>query len=435
MNLTPTLHVGLMAAPEIAVTLHGEYADAAGRTRSGELTLSRADVGLTLTPRRPDATFTVRGMRIGIGYHWDSRRDLSFEGTLRVITEGHDEIRLVNDIDVERYLCSVITSEMSADASGALLRAHAVISRSWVMAQTLHRAAVRHDDELMGLREDADGDPEIIRWWDREDHEGFDVCADDHCQRYQGVTDAHRPEVEAAVADTAGLVLTDPQGALVDARFSKCCGGVTEEFGTCWSPRESHECLRAFGDNSSRRLPPLATEAEVRQWVTSRPAAFCAEATPATMRQVLRDYDQSTRDFYRWVVEYSGDQLAAIVSDRLPEVAIGRIRELRPLERGASGRISRLRIIGSEGSVTVGKELMVRRVLSPTHLYSSAFVVDHLEPDADRYPTRFVLRGAGWGHGVGLCQIGAAVMGERGYGWRDILEHYFPGSFLSSCNG
>lgn len=431
---TTTLKVGLMAAPEIAVTLYGEFTDKAGRTHSGPVTLSRADVGLELTPATDDATFTVKAMRIGIGYHWDSRRDLTFEGSLRVMAEGEGEIRLVNVIDVERYLCSVISSEMSADASGALLRAHTVISRSWVLAQTLHRAAVRHDDEMLGLTEGEDGSPELIRWWDREDHEGFDVCADDHCQRYQGITDAHRPEVVAAVADTAGLVLTDSEGQLVDARFSKCCGGVTEEFGTCWSPHETHECLRAFGDSSSRALPPLTTEAEARRWVTTRPAAFCAEATPATLRQVLRDYDQATTDYYRWTVTYTAAQLSALLARRLPEVTLGRIRRFTALERGASGRIWRLRIEGEHGSVTIGKELMIRRALSETHLYSSAFVIDHLDADAEGYPQRFVIHGAGWGHGVGLCQIGAAVMGERGYGWRDILEHYFPGSAVGILN-
>lgn len=430
-NRIPTLDVGLMAAPEIRVTLHGDYAASNGTRRSGDITLTRRDIGLELTGAAPGASFTVHAMRIGIGYHWDSRRDLTFEGALRVIAEGTECIRLVNVIDVERYLCSVISSEMSADASGALLRAHAVISRSWVLAQTHHRAAVRAEGEAAEVTKSADGIPEIIRWWDREDHDAFDVCADDHCQRYQGITDAHRPAVTAAVAHTAGIVLTDSRGELVDARFSKCCGGITEEFGTCWSHNEAHECLRAFGDSASRALPPLRNEADVRRWVTTRPAAFCAEATDVTLRQVLKDYDQATRDFYRWTVTYSADELADLVARRLTEVSVGRIRRLVPLERGASGRISRLRIEGSAGSVIIGKELLIRRTLSESHLYSSAFTVDHLDPDSDGYPQRFVIHGAGWGHGVGLCQIGAAVMGERGYGWRDILEHYFPGSSLT----
>lgn len=424
------LHVGLMAAPEIELSLHGDFINrTTGALCSGELKLTAADTGLQLDPATGGCAFTVRDMRIGIGYHWDSHRDLTFEGGLQVIAEG-DAIRLVNIIDVERYLCSVISSEMSADASAALLRAHTVISRSWVLSQTLHRGAVRKDDALMGLTDGDAAEPEIVRWWDREDHDGYDVCADDHCQRYQGITAAHRPEVTAAVADTADLVLADSGGNLVDARFSKCCGGITEEFGTCWSPEETHECLRAFGDNSSRAMATMATEADARRWILSRPAAYCAETTPEILRQVLNDYDRATTDFYRWKVVYSADELAALLAEKLPEVPLGRIRELRPLERGASGRISRLRICGSERSVVIGKELMIRRVLSRTHLYSSAFCVDHIDPDADGYPSRFEICGAGWGHGVGLCQIGAAVMGERGYGWRDILEHYFPGSRL-----
>lgn len=419
------LHVGLVAAPTIKITLNGEFRDTQGVSYTGELTLAREDVGLTLTPTTPECSFTVHDMRIGIGFHWDSLRSLTFEGALRVIAEGDEDIRLINDIDIERYLCSVISSEMSADASDALLRAHTVISRSWVLAQTVHRQAVRDES---ATQNSASG--EIIKWWDREDHADFDVCADDHCQRYQGITAAHQPRVVAAVADTAGLVLADTASQLIDARFSKCCGGATETFDTCWSEHEHHECLQAFGDSPSRRIPDLTDEAEAERWIDGRPDAFCARATPEVLVQVLNDYDRSTTDYYRWEVVWTGEALSENIHRRLPEANIGRVKRLKPLQRGASSRISKLLIEGSEGSVVIGKELLIRKVLSDTHLYSSAFTVSYEDEDADGYPAKIILRGAGWGHGVGLCQIGAAVMGEEGYTWREILTHYFPGSQL-----
>lgn len=391
----PTVDVGIMEAPEIEVETVGVE------------------------------RFRLKDVTIGIGFHWQQQRDLTFSGQLR-LKHTPTGVVAINRVGVEEYLRSVISSEMSAGASSELLKAHAVISRSWLLSQIESRGAVRAGGNVC---READG--EIIRWWDREDHDLFDVCADDHCQRYQGVTNAYRPVVMEAVDATRGLVLTDGSGRLCDARFSKCCGGAMEEFGACWSGDEEHSYLQAKRDSELSGLPDLTDEANAAEWIEGRPDAFCGRATERTLCQVLNDYDQATRDFYRWSVTYTRAELSAIVARRLSEVQLGEIVELRPLERGRSGRIVRLLVRGTLGEVVIGKELMIRRTLSETHLYSSAFTVAAHPHDSSGHPAGFTLHGAGWGHGVGLCQIGAAQMAAEGYGYRDILAHYFPGSQLT----
>lgn len=419
------LEVGLLAADRINVLLHGNFRASSGETVSGEMTFGPDDAGVEYLPVNEDASFTVQAMRIGIGFHWDSLHDLTFRGGFRIAAADGGAIRIINMVDMEEYLRSVISSEMSQNSSGALLRAHAVISRSWVLAQILHRGSKRQAASFV------DTPGEIIRWWDREDHDGFDVCADDHCQRYQGITEAVNPEVERAVVETRGLVLADMEGNLVDARFSKCCGGATELFSSCWSSEERHPSLQGFSDSPHPGdLPDLSSEESARAWIMGRPEAFCADVPRRELSQVLKDYDLTTRDFYRWQVKWDAIELTENIHTRLPGERLGRVVALVPVERGTSGRIVRLLIKGTEGEVTVGKELLIRKVLSTSHLYSSAFVVETGPVDEDGYPESFTLHGAGWGHGVGLCQIGAAAMGEMGYGWREILSHYFPGSSL-----
>lgn len=391
----PTVDVGIMEAPEIEVETVGVE------------------------------RFRLKDVTIGIGFHWQQQRDLTFSGQLR-LKHTPTGVVAINRVGVEEYLRSVISSEMSAGASSELLKAHAVISRSWLLSQIENRGEAGTGGNVCVATEG-----EIIRWWDREDHDLFDVCADDHCQRYQGVTNAYRPVVMEAVDATRGLVLTDGSGRLCDARFSKCCGGAMEEFGACWSGDEEHSYLQAKRDSELSGLPDLTDEANAAEWIEGRPDAFCGRATERTLCQVLNDYDQATRDFYRWSVTYTRAELSAIVARRLSEVQLGEIVELRPLERGRSGRIVRLLVRGTLGEVVIGKELMIRRTLSETHLYSSAFTVAAHPHDSSGHPAGFTLHGAGWGHGVGLCQIGAAQMAAEGYGYRDILAHYFPGSQLT----
>ena len=330
------------------------------------------------------------------------------------------EVRAINRLPVEEYLVSVISSEMSATSSLEFLKAHTIISRSWLYAQLFRKEKQQH--AVLGHETES----EIVRWYAREDHTLFDLCADDHCQRYQGITRAVNPNVARAVAETAGVVLKY-DGEVCDARFSKCCCGVTERFSACWED-EDYAYLQAFRDvEGGTPLPDLTTEIGVREWIESVPPAFCSTNDTKVLSQILNGYDQETNDFYRWRVEYSQEELSALVARR-SGIDFGTIEELVPLERGASGRITRLKIVGSKASVVVGKELEIRRWLSETHLYSSAFVVDRqVLSDGN---VRFVLKGAGWGHGVGLCQIGAAMMGEKGFSHKDMLNHYYPGALL-----
>ena len=373
---------------------------------------------LVFVPCDGESVFTLHDVVIGVNFHWQRKDSQTFKGELRFIVEN-GEVRAINRIDVEEYLVSVISSEMSATSSLEFLKAHAIVSRSWLYAQLLRKEKV--EQGTLGWE---NGD-EIVRWYAREDHTLFDLCADDHCQRYQGVTRAHNPNVALAVKETAGLVLKYG-GEVCDARFSKCCGGVTELFSSCWE-NENPGYLQAFRDcDGDEPLPMLSNEDSARRWIESEPLSYCATNDNAVLSQILNGYDQETNNFYRWHVEYTQEELSAIVADR-SGIDFGAITELVPLERGASGRITRLHVVGEKESRIVGKELEIRRWLSRSHLYSSAFVVDKIERNGNNC---FVLKGAGWGHGVGLCQVGAAVMGEKGFSHLQILAHYYPGSSI-----
>ena len=373
-------------------------------------------------------SFTLENVTIGVSFHWKRKEDQTFRGALHLIVEN-DRITTINILSVEEYLLSVISSEMSATASLELLKAHAVISRSWLLAQINkdNDTALDHDP---GLHQEfaASNDDEEIKWWDRDDHVNFDVCADDHCQRYQGITRATTDKVEQAIRSTWGQVLMHG-GALCDARFSKSCGGVMEEFENCWEPHH-HDYLEARRDGKDEAdFPDLTREDNAAEWILSSPNAFCNTTAPAILSQVLNDYDQETKDFYRWKVEYTQEELANLIHERTG-IDYGRIRDLQPVARGTSGRLYRLRIVGEKCERIIGKELTIRYALSPSCLYSSAFVVEKHDVDEDGYPAKVVLRGAGWGHGVGLCQIGAAVMGAQGCDYKQILLHYFAGATI-----
>lgn len=388
-----------------------------------EVTLSEPPVYVGLIAREPhvipeaDGTTTVEGIVIGKDFHWERRQTQRFEGLMLFDGNGG----LINRVGVEEYLRSVISSEMAATSSIELLKAHAVISRSWLLSQMRsHRALADKGTPCAGQPV---ADDEICRWFDSDDHAGFDVCSDDHCQRYQGLTRINSSNAQIAVDATRGLALTY-EGKICDARFSKCCGGAMEVFQSCWQPAD-HAYLVARADApGSAKLPDLTREDEVRSWILGRPEAFCADTPADVLAQVLNDFDLSTTpDFYRWSVRYSREALSELIARR-SGIDFGDIQELVPLDRGVSGRITRLRIIGSKRSLTVGKELMIRRWLSESHLRSSAFVVDRDGSD-------FVIHGAGWGHGVGLCQIGAAMMAAKGYDFRQILQHYYPNTKLA----
>ena len=376
---------------------------------------------LCFVPQSADGCFVLHDVVIGVGFHWERKERQVFKGELRFIVED-GEVRAINRLFVEDYLVSVISSEMSATSSLEFLKAHTIISRSWLYAQLERETAV--DCMQLGYENDV----EVVRWYAREDHRNFDFCADDQCQRYQGGTRALNPNVARAVQETHDIVLKY-NGRVCDARFSKCCGGVTERFSACWE-NEDFDYLQAFRDCGGEvPLPDLTTEEGARTWIESVPEAFCATADKTVLTQILNGYDRETNDFYRWKVVYTQSELSALVARR-SGIDFGMIEELLPVERGASGRIVKLKIIGSKATRVVGKELEIRRWLSESHLYSSAFVVDKVR--GEQGDVDFVLKGAGWGHGVGLCQIGAAVMGEKGYTGEQILSFYYPGATLET---
>lgn len=402
----PEVSVGIVSGQKISFMLNAPYM-AKGEELVGEQTVEFFEGGilwngnqyreLVFVPRSRSSSFSLCDVTIGVNFHWERKETQTFNGTLRFVVEA-DQIVAINELSVENYLASVISSEMKDTSSIELLKAHAVISRSWLLAQMEKRQQMKTggNNFFSFIKKD----DELIRWYDREDHTIFDVCADDHCQRYQGITRAASKAVEKAVAATQGRILVYG-GEICDARFSKCCGGVTEEFQYCW-------------------------EDSPKPYLSAVEDPFCNTTDKKVLAQVLNDYDQETPDFYRWKVEYSQEELATIIREKMKE-DFGDIIYLIPLERGTSGRIWKLKIVGTKKTFTIGKELEIRRTLSETHLYSSAFDVERIG-DKDGVPEKFVLHGKGWGHGVGLCQIGAAVMGEQGYKYDEILLHYYKGA-------
>lgn len=377
---------------------------------------------LFFEPASPTASFELQAVTIGVDFHWQRQEDQRFKGSLNLVA-GKEGIVIINQVDVEEYLASVISSEMSATASEELLKAHAVISRSWLLAQieknfSLSGSQVKYQSSYRSQ-------DELIRWYDHEDHTLFDVCADDHCQRYQGTTRATTPIVNKVIHETRGEILTDGE-SICDARFSKCCGGVTEQFEHCWEP-VPHSYLTALRDSQEKATyPDLTNDPEAEKWIRIAPEAYCNTTDKLILDQVLNNYDQETTDFYRWEVAYTQKELSELIH-RKSGMDFGDILDLIPIRRGTSGRIEKLKIVGTRRTYTIGKELEIRRTLSETHLYSSAFIINREDFRYD-IPQRFVLTGAGWGHGVGLCQIGAAVMSTQGFTYREILSHYFAGT-------
>ncbi|MHB9055031.1 MAG: SpoIID/LytB domain-containing protein [Paludibacteraceae bacterium] len=384
---------------------------------------------LVFTPVNKDADFfEVKEVTIGINFHWERKENQLFKGALKIIVEN-EKLTAINIVSVEDYLTSVISSEMSATASLELLKAHAVISRSWVLKPILKNLAptsrIESGTNSEGKVREITPDNEDLVWYERDAHTNFDVCADDHCQRYQGITRASTEIVKQSIRETNGQLLIY-DGNICDARFSKCCGGVFEEFQYVWANIQYPYLKKQRDYKLDTSLPNLQDEKNAEKWIRTSPPAFCNSTDKKVLSQVLNNYDQETADFYRWKVEYTQDELAALILKR-SGVDYGKIIDLVPVERGTSGRLVKLKIVGTKRTKIIGKELEIRRTLSESHLYSSAFVVDKVMTD-NEIPHKFILTGAGWGHGVGLCQIGAAVMGEEGYSYNEILLHYFVGA-------
>ncbi len=439
MKTEPTIHVGILSASTIEFVLNGEFKSSNGKCYSRKQNAEYKDNKIVfdnnytdeiiLEPITENASFDLINVVIGINFHWERKENQRFKGQLKLIVDS-GQLTAINKIDVEDYLTSVISSEMSATASNELLKAHAVISRSWLLCP-LQKSRTKNQEPRYKTEntKHETRNTKHIKWYERDTHTHFDVCADDHCQRYQGITRASTKAVKNAIEATRGEVLMFENG-ICDARYSKSCGGISESFENCWAP-EHYPYLTPVIDNPQNPEGfdlDLTDETNAQKWIRQSPAAFCNTTDKKVLSQVLNNYDQETTDFYRWKVEYAQTELSEILSRR-SGIDFGQIIDLIPIKRGESGRIIELKIVGTKQTLTVGKELEIRKWLSNSHLYSSAFVVDKSEI-IDNIPQHFTLTGAGWGHGVGLCQIGAAVMGEKGYRYNEILLHYFRGAEL-----
>lgn len=442
MNYTePTINVGILSDTTIEFVLNGDFISTNGNTYSGKhkVIYKKGKVSfngefsdqIIFEPIDENASFDLINVVIGINFHWERKENQRFKGALKIILEDK-KATAINKIKVEDYLKSVISSEMSATASTELLKAHAVISRSWLLCPLQHPKPEtlnsEHEHETRNKKQETQNGKHII-WYERDAHINFDVCADDHCQRYQGITKASTPSVKAAIEATRGEVLMYAD-QICDTRYSKSCGGITEAFENCWAPIH-FPYLTPIIDNTEAPIGydlDLTVEESVEKWIRNTPAAYCNTTDKNILSQVLNNYDQETTDFYRWKVEYSQVEISELIALK-SGIDFGDIIDLIPIKRGESGRIIELEIVGTKETVVVGKELEIRKWLSNSHLYSSAFMVDKSEI-TDGVPQHFTLTGAGWGHGVGLCQIGAAVMGEKGYKYKEILLHYFKGAEL-----
>ena len=438
----PVITVGILSGKEIGFSFPKEFISSDGIAicgiqqavyRKGKICWQEKEYDeLSFTPQQDTSSFfELQDVTIGINFHWERKEVQRFKGELKIIVED-DRLTAINIIPIEDYLTSVISSEMSATASLELLKAHAVISRSWLLNKLKvangKLKVIMHPDNTANF-ELSTLPSQLIKWYDHEAHKNFDICADDHCQRYQGITRASTPQAIEAVFATRGEVLMY-EGEICDARFSKCCGGAFEEFQNCWENVKHPYLIGQRDSKTETRLPDLTKEVEADKWIRTSPAAFCNTHNKQVLRQVLNNYDQETTDFYRWRVCYSQQELSELIHKR-SGIEFGKIIDLIPVERGTSGRLVRLKIVGTLRTLIIGKELEIRRTLSSSHLYSSAFVVDkEYKEDEKEIPSRFILTGSGWGHGVGLCQIGAAVMGEQGYKYKEILSHYYPGSAI-----
>lgn len=439
----PFISVGILSDTKIKFELYGEYSSYgfkhffSGRFEAeliddrivckGDNDKIEITDEIIFEPQEPDnESFLIRDVVIGVKFHWERKEKQRFTHSLKLIKDN-GKITAINIVPIEKYLMSVISSEMSAKCSLQMLKATAVVSRSWLLAQIEKSKSIK--SEHTNYKSGFQSEDELIKWYDREDHKLFDVCADDHCQRYQGVTKMTSEAAKKAVEQTAGVVLIE-NNKVLDARFSKSCGGISEAFENVWE-LVKHPSLSAVYDYkyiADDLDDDFSKEINAEKWIKASPPAFCNTSDPKILNQILLDYDQETKDFYRWKVEYNQSEISDLIK-RKSGVDFGFIKDMIPVERGFSSRLVKLKIVGTKKTLVIGKELEIRRTLSETHLYSSAFIVERVG-DVDGVPEKFVLHGAGWGHGVGLCQIGAAVMAEQGYQFDEIAIHYFKDAAL-----
>ena len=438
----PLISVGILTENKIVFELYGVfYAAGFKETFSGVFTAElingsiicksaktriEASNEILFEPADPESeSFVIRDVVIGLKFHWERKEKLRFNYSLKIIKYG-TKIIAINTIPLEQYLASVISSEMSAKCSLEMLKAQAVVARSWLLSQMEKSKEIKKSDVKYDSEIDLKG--EIIKWYDREDHNLFDVCADDHCQRFQGVTKITSESARKAVKQTSGIVLTN-DGKICDTRYAKCCGGITEDFENVWEPVKYNYLASVIDykfEPENFKLD-FSSEENARKWILGKPPSFCNTTDKKILQQILIDYDRETKDFFRWRINYKQKELADLIKEK-SGIDFGDIIDLVPVERGSSARLIKLKIIGTKQSLTIGKELEIRRLLSSTHLYSSAIIIQKIGEEA---PDEFIIYGAGWGHGVGLCQIGAAVMAEKGYMFDEIVLHYFSNARLT----
>ena len=434
-NTEPTVEVGIMRESEIKFSFLGDFKqENSGSILNGDFSVSICNgkilfnsisyETLVFTPLSDSNTFELKNVTIGINFHWQRQENQQFKGAIKfIVLDG--KIQAINIIHVEDYLTSVISSEMNATSDLELLKAHAIISRSWLLNKLVNKKKDFPPTSFTDVAED--GTQRLIRWYDQQDHTHFDVCADDHCQRYQGCTKANTEAVKQAIASTYGQVLAF-DNEICDARFYKSCGGATEYFENCWDASKHYPYLVPIADGKNLDTSNLDDETAAKKWILSSPKAYCNTRDKKVLSQVLNNYDQETPDFFRWTIHYTQQELSNLVKEK-SQIDFGNITDLVPLKRGASGRIIELKIVGDKKAMIVGKELEIRKWLSTSHLYSSAFIVEKTENNGQ---ISFTLKGAGWGHGVGLCQIGAAMMAHLGIDYRTILAHYYPNSTIEA---
>jgi len=443
----PEISVGILSETSLNFELYGDFKSPGFRnTFSGRFTAAVQDDKIVITrgtdrlevtneiifePQDPGVeSFLIRDVTIGVDFHWQRKQKERFTGALKLLKEN-DKVTVINVLPIENYLASVVSSEMSSKSELQLLKAHAIVSRSWIISQLMKPKAnqgprSKNDADVLNTES---GEDEIIKWYDRQDHTSFDVCADDHCQRYQGITKIFTENARKAVAQTYGIVLVE-NNRVCDTRYSKSCGGISEAFENVWEPVK-YDYLSSVIDY---KFEPenydldFTQERNAVKWIKSKPNSYCNTDDKKILAQVLLDYDQETTDFFRWKVEYTQQELADIIKSK-SGLDFGDIIDLEPVERGYSARLTRLRIKGTKKTLVIGKELEIRRILSPTHLYSSAIIAEK-DDIVNDIPQKFIIYGAGWGHGVGMCQIGAAVMAERGHLFDEILLHYFKNARL-----
>ncbi|NOZ47547.1 MAG: SpoIID/LytB domain-containing protein [Chlorobi bacterium] len=447
METSPNILVGILSKKSISFYLSGKYrvnnsettlfGNVQAQINRNSIQISNSEIKLdfknevVLLPCAISSDyFELKDVTIGIDFHWEQKEDQKFQGALKLLIND-DNIEVINIIPIENYLASVISSEMNANSSLNLLKAHAIISRSWIIAQIEKQKKAVNEKAFSENSQKPDSEGEIINWYDRKDHQNYLVCADDHCQRYQGITRSHNANVIKAIRETQGQILKY-DNEVCDTRYSKSCGGVSESYKNCWETID-YPYLTSVVDNKENDkniLPKLTNEENAIKWINSSPKAFCDTTDKKILSQVLNDYDVETGNSFRWKIEYSQKEIAEIINEK-SNMDFGQIIDLIPVERGDSARLIKLKIVGTKKTLTIGKELEIRKWLSKSHLYSSAITIEK-QNLKNNIPEQFIIKGAGWGHGVGLCQIGAAVMGEKGYSHTEILNHYYKGAVVEN---